>query len=121
MDAQVEAFPYAAQPPVLVAHPAVQTAPLVFASPHSGRCYPAEFLAASRLDPPGLRRSEDSFVDELFAAAPHYGAPLLAADIQRFLARPAESIAPIVAADAPPGAPIGGDSGMGWLARPPYR
>src|SRR5580658_6392122 len=46
---------------------------------------------------------------------------LLAADIQRFLDRPAESIAPIVAADAPPGAPIGGDSGMGWLDRPPYR
>ncbi len=46
---------------------------------------------------------------------------LLAADIRRFLDRPAESIAPIVAADAPPGAPIGGDSGMGWLDRPPYR
>jgi hypothetical protein len=46
---------------------------------------------------------------------------LLAADIQRFLSRPAESITPIVAADAPPGAPIGDDSGMGWLDRPPYR
>ncbi len=45
---------------------------------------------------------------------------LLAADIKRFLDRPAERLKPIVAADAPPGAPIGGDAGMGWLDRPPY-
>ena len=40
---------------------------------------------------------------------------LLAADIKRFLDRPAEPIRPIVAPDAPPGAPIG-DPGMDWLA-----
>jgi hypothetical protein len=45
---------------------------------------------------------------------------LLAADIKRFLDRPAEQLKPIVAPDAPPGAPIGSDSGMGWLDRPPY-
>jgi hypothetical protein len=45
---------------------------------------------------------------------------LLAADIKRLLDRPAEPLKPIVAADAPPGAPIGGDPGMGWLDRPPY-
>jgi len=45
---------------------------------------------------------------------------LLASDIKRFLDRPAESLEPVVAADAPPGAPIGGDTGMGWLDRPPY-
>jgi hypothetical protein len=45
---------------------------------------------------------------------------LLAADIKRFLGRPAERLKPIVAADAPPGAPIGDDGGMGWLDRPPY-
>ena len=45
---------------------------------------------------------------------------LLAADIKRFLDRPAEILKPIVAADAPPGAPIGDGSGMGWLERPPY-
>jgi len=44
---------------------------------------------------------------------------LLAADIKRFLERPAESIRPIVAPDAPPGAPIGGDPGMDWLAPVP--
>ncbi len=57
--------------------PARQRLPCVFASPHSGKHYPTEFLAASRLDPLSLRRSEDSFVDEIFAAAPDEGAPLL--------------------------------------------
>src|SRR3546814_15400132 len=51
----------------------------VFASPHSGVDYPDSFLAASRLDRLTLRRSEDSFVDELFGAAPDLGAPLLRA------------------------------------------
>jgi len=66
-----------------VAAPAVQTVPLVLSSPHSGRDYPREFLAQSALDPQGLRRSEDSFVDELFALAPEKGAPLLAAQFPR--------------------------------------
>ncbi|MHA1600003.1 MAG: N-formylglutamate amidohydrolase [Alphaproteobacteria bacterium] len=56
-----------------------QTVPLVFASPHSGSDYPAAFIAASRLDPVTLRKSEDSFVDELFSAAPKLGAPLIRA------------------------------------------
>jgi hypothetical protein len=43
---------------------------------------------------------------------------LLAADIKRFLERPADPMKPIPAADAPPGAPIG-DPGMDWLASPP--
>ena len=59
--------------------PAEQRVPLVFSSPHSGRAYPKTFLAASKLDPKAIRRSEDSFVDELFAQAPHHGAPLLKA------------------------------------------
>jgi hypothetical protein len=42
---------------------------------------------------------------------------LLAADIKRFLDRPAEPVKPQAAPDAPPGAPIG-DEGMDWLARP---
>jgi len=52
---------------------------LIFASPHSGRHYSDEFLAASRLDPAVLRSSEDAFVDRLFSAAPAHGAPLLCA------------------------------------------
>jgi N-formylglutamate amidohydrolase len=57
--------------------------PLVVASPHSGACYSDEFLAVSRLDPLTLRRSEDSFVDQIFAAAPDLGAPLIAARFPR--------------------------------------
>ncbi len=57
--------------------PKQQTAPLVFSSPHSGRHYPADFVATSKLDTIVLRRSEDAFVDEIFAAAPDFGAPLL--------------------------------------------
>ena len=45
--------------------------------------YPSDLLAASRLDPLTLRRSEDSFVDELFGAGPELGAPLLAARFPR--------------------------------------
>jgi N-formylglutamate amidohydrolase len=57
--------------------------PLVVASPHSGAQYPEDLLASTRLDPLTLRRSEDSFVDELFAAAPDLGAPLIAARFPR--------------------------------------
>jgi len=59
--------------------PREQVAPVVLASPHSGRAYPADFVANSPLDLLALRRSEDSFVDELFAAAPAHGMPLLRA------------------------------------------
>jgi N-formylglutamate deformylase len=72
-----------APPPFRVLRPVRQTLPLVFASPHSGAHYSADFLAEARLDPLALRRSEDSFVDELFAAAPEFGAPLLAATFPR--------------------------------------
>lgn len=69
--------------PYRLVRPPRQGAPLVFASPHSGRDYPAAFVASARLDPVALRRSEDGFVDELFAAAPEHGAPLLAATFPR--------------------------------------
>ena len=66
-----------------VFRPSEQTAPVVFASPHSGSDYPPDFVAASRLDPIGLRRSEDAFIDILFAAVPQFGAPLLRARFPR--------------------------------------
>jgi N-formylglutamate deformylase len=69
--------------PFRLARPPVQTVPFIFASPHSGRCYPASLTAASRLDPLSLRRSEDAFVDELFADVRELGAPLLAAEFPR--------------------------------------
>ena len=61
--------------PYLLTRPLQQASPLVFASPHSGRAYPDSFVAAARLDPVALRRSEDGFVDELFAAAPGVARP----------------------------------------------
>lgn len=63
--------------------PQAQTLPFVFASPHSGDCYPADFVKQSRLDPMSIRRSEDCFVHELFAEAPRLGAPLIRAVFPR--------------------------------------
>jgi N-formylglutamate deformylase len=63
--------------------PAQQSLPFVFASPHSGRIYPASLTDSSRLDALTLRRSEDAFVDELFACVPGLGAPLIAARFPR--------------------------------------
>lgn len=62
-----------------IIRPQSQDLPVVFASPHSGNRYPESFIKASRLDPAALRKSEDSFVDEIFAAAPRFGAPLIKA------------------------------------------
>ena len=73
----------AAMPPFEVIAPSEQRLPLVFNSPHSGCCYPPAFLAASRLDENTIRRSEDSFVDELFMPAVGLGAPLVRANFPR--------------------------------------
>src|SRR5262249_22266192 len=82
MDGRME-LGASADPPLELAAPARQQVALVCASPHSGSDYPAEFLAASRLDPLTLRRSEDSFVDEIFGGAVELGAPLLKARFPR--------------------------------------
>jgi N-formylglutamate amidohydrolase len=74
---------FTVEPPIEVIQPARPAVPLVFSSPHSGNFYPPAFVAASRLDPLMLRRSEDAFVDELFAEAPRVGAPLLKARFPR--------------------------------------
>ncbi|MGR3632911.1 MAG: N-formylglutamate amidohydrolase [Limimaricola soesokkakensis] len=63
--------------------PAARTSCVVFASPHSGRDYPKSLLARTGLDARLIRSSEDAFVDQLFAAAPEHGAPLLAARVPR--------------------------------------
>ncbi|MGC2410241.1 MAG: N-formylglutamate amidohydrolase [Methyloceanibacter sp.] len=69
--------------PFEVARPRELTAPLLFNSPHSGRIYPRAFLAASKLDALTLRRSEDSYVEELFGFVGALGAPLLYAHFPR--------------------------------------
>jgi N-formylglutamate deformylase len=66
-----------------IVRPVQCDAPLVFASPHSGRDYSAEFLAATRLSPLKLRRSEDSFLDEIVAGTPGQGATTIAARFPR--------------------------------------
>ena len=57
--------------------------PIVLSSPHSGSCYPEEFLAASRLDAQAIRRSEDTHVDTLMLEAAALGVPLLHANFPR--------------------------------------
>ena len=69
--------------PFETTEPTLLSAPLVFSSPHSGDVYPAAFLAAARLDPLTLRRSEDAFVDALFQGVVGLGAPLLRARFPR--------------------------------------
>ena len=71
------------EPPFFIAEPARQAVPFVFNAPHSGAVYPASFLAQSRLDALALRRSEDAYVDELFAPMTGLGAPVMAARFPR--------------------------------------
>ena len=70
-------------PPFEVMAPGHQSVPLVFNSPHSGRIYPDTFVSASKLDSLSLRKSEDCFVDELFAGVVDVGAPLMHARFPR--------------------------------------
>ena len=57
--------------------PTANAAPVVFDSPHSGNIYPEDFgHCIGRIH---LRRTEDAFVDELFADAPGKGATLVRA------------------------------------------
>lgn len=70
-------------PPFTVERPGRQSVPWVFNVPHAGLIYPDAFVAASRLDRLTLRRSEDAFVDRLFAGVVAFGAPLMAARFPR--------------------------------------
>ncbi|MEQ1944759.1 N-formylglutamate amidohydrolase [Mesorhizobium sp. VNQ89] len=74
---------FAIVPPFEVRESAEQRVPFVFNSPHSGSHYPERFLALTRLDAMEIRRSEDSYVDDLFGAAVPLGAPMLAANFPR--------------------------------------
>jgi N-formylglutamate amidohydrolase len=78
------AEPALAEPPFQLHRPAGALAsPLVFASPHSGRVYPPDMMAASALDAAAIRRSEDAFVDVLIAGAQDHGAAVIAAGYAR--------------------------------------
>ncbi len=70
-------------PPFVLTEPDTLTTGAVFSSPHSGRAYPRELVSRSRLEARALRASEDAHVDKLFAGAPEFGAPLIAATFPR--------------------------------------
>lgn len=61
--------------------PQTSEVPLVFDSPHSGSTYPDDFRFCCPLEI--LRRAEDAYVDELYAAAPQLGAILIGAVFPR--------------------------------------
>jgi len=70
-------------PPFEILEPAEWRGPIVFNSPHSGRVYPQAFLASARLDLATLRRSEDSFVDDLIVGVVGRGHPVMRAHFPR--------------------------------------
>jgi len=109
------------QSPFDLIEPDQPVAGLVFASPHSGRDYGADFLARSDLDPHRLRSSEDAWVDQLIAAAPGLGVPLLTARTPRAyvdLNRSPEELDPALIEGARRGAPSPRvSSGLGVIPR----
>jgi N-formylglutamate amidohydrolase len=70
-------------PPFEIVEPAEWRAPIIFNSPHSGSVYPEDFLTASRIDLATLRRSEDSFMDELISALSGRGFPVVRVNFPR--------------------------------------
>jgi N-formylglutamate amidohydrolase len=70
-------------PPFEIVEPARWRAPIIFNSPHSGSVYPLEFLNASRIDLAALRRSEDSFMDELIGGLSARGFPTVTVNFPR--------------------------------------
>lgn len=68
---------------VQIFEPVQTTSHVVFASPHSGRVYPADLIARAQLAGHVLRSSEDAYVDLLLADAPRHGAPLITSEVPR--------------------------------------
>ncbi|WP_321341310.1 N-formylglutamate amidohydrolase [uncultured Cohaesibacter sp.] len=110
--------------PFWIERPEQQLAPFIFSSPHSGRCYTAEFRNASRLSELELRSSEDSYVDLLYSKVSSCGVPFIAANFPRAyldLNREPYELDPIVFKDPLPayaktsGTRVG--SGLGTIAR----
>ena len=94
------------------------------ASPHSGRDYPAAFLAQTRLAIGQLRRAEDAYVDALLEGGAARGVPLIAANYGRAyidLNRDPRELDPDMFAEPlPPDSPQTSDrvtAGLGVLPR----
>lgn len=87
-----------------ILRPERQTNAVVFASPHSGRAYPAAFLAQTVLNAHVIRSSEDAYIDQLFSDAPRHGSPILNAVYPRAyvdLNRAMDELDPALIEDAP--------------------
>ena len=74
---------------LFVRAPRATALPLLFDSPHSGTVYPDDFHHVAPRE--RMRQSEDSFIDELYAAAPDYGAILIGALFPRIYVDPNRS------------------------------
>jgi N-formylglutamate amidohydrolase len=71
------------RPPFEIVEPAAWRAPIIFNSPHSGSVYPDDFLKSARIDLTALRRSEDSFMDELIGGLSALGFPTVSVNFPR--------------------------------------
>ncbi len=69
--------------PFEIVEPVRWRAPIIFNSPHSGAIYPRAFLEACRIDLPTLRRSEDSFMDEMIDGLAGAGFAVVKANFPR--------------------------------------
>jgi len=86
--------------------PDAVSAPVVVASPHSGRFYDWDFLSTTVLDATGIRSSEDAYVDLLLDRVTSLGVPLLTAKMPRAfldLNRAPEELDPAVVHGVPRG------------------
>ncbi|MCA2014132.1 N-formylglutamate amidohydrolase [Cereibacter sphaeroides] len=90
--------------PVEIAEPAEITSPVVFASPHSGRVYPADLMARAQVNQRVLRSSEDAYIDLLLSDATRHGAPVVTTQVPRAYVdfnRAADEFDPALIEDAP--------------------
>ena len=85
LDTPADAGSALAEAPFDVTPAMEPAAPVLFASPHSGSHYPASMQEALCVPLIDVRRTEDAFIDELFAGAPALGASLVAARYGRSL------------------------------------
>jgi len=114
--------------PFLMRLPKQSACPVVFASPHSGRVYPAAFLSACRSTLIDVRRIEDAYLDMLIEGSAAAGAPSISGLIGRAvvdLNREETEIDPAMFADP---APEWGrtrservEAGLGCFPREAYR
>ncbi|MEM9971373.1 MAG: N-formylglutamate amidohydrolase [Pseudomonadota bacterium] len=110
--------------PIVVTRPDPPQTPFVLSVPHSGTFYTKDFVASAKLSRRGLRRSEDTHVDSLFAPALAHGAAMVRAQFPRVLLdanRSADELDPAMF-DGPLNLPVDDSSarvagGLGVIAK----